>query len=238
MSKSSTSRRTDDSTVIEHLKQNPDFLTRHPEVLDLIDVPHEVGDASSLLLHQIDRLKQVNARLESRVEQITAMAGQNEVLLKKVQLLVLSLLDAPDLDSLLRALHQGLAEQLDADFSAVLLLDADVASLDASLAVLRDGDDSELSALADFRKRESVLCGRLQPEKLKCLFGDQAGEIASAALIPIRHQREFGVLGIGSKDAERFSPDMGTLFLDFLGASLARGLATQVSPRERKSRAS
>jgi hypothetical protein len=238
MSQSSARRRTDDQLVLDHLKNHPDFLTRYPELLDVIDVPHDTGAASSLLLHQIDRLKQSSSKLRQRIERMTTVAGDNEQLLKRVQHLVLALMDAESLTSLLETLHVQLREQLSADASALLLIDEAAPAVDASLAVSISGDAAELKPLMDFRQRGSVLCGRLQVEKLTPLFGDQAGKIASAALIPVRYERELGILAVGSYDAERFSPDLGTLFLDFLGAALARRLSGQLATPQAQSEAS
>lgn len=49
------------------------------------------------------------------------------------------------------------------------------------------------------------------------LFGDQAGDSGSAALIPIRTSELSGVLAIGSRDRNRFHAGKGVDFLVRLG---------------------
>jgi len=49
------------------------------------------------------------------------------------------------------------------------------------------------------------------------IFAERADEIASAALIPLGMQGELSMIGIGSHQAERFTPHMGTLFLRRIG---------------------
>jgi uncharacterized protein YigA (DUF484 family) len=84
-------------------------------------------------------------------------------------------------------------------------------------------DDVAMRPFAEFRRAADPLCGRVQPEKLALLFGTRADEVQSAALLPLEGR---GMLAIGSADADRFYPGMGTLFLrlmaEALGASLAR----------------
>ena len=52
---------------------------------------------------------------------------------------------------------------------------------------------------------------------MQYLFGDQAQAIESVALIPLGHHCKHGLLAIGSQEASRFHPGMGTLFLTHLG---------------------
>ena len=46
----------------------------------------------------------------------------------------------------------------------------------------------------------------------------------SAAIVQLGHGDLLGLLAIGSKDPERFSSDMGTLFVRYIGDILARRL--------------
>jgi uncharacterized protein YigA (DUF484 family) len=49
------------------------------------------------------------------------------------------------------------------------------------------------------------------------LFGETAAQLKSFALIPLRASATFGVLALASEDAERFYPEMGTVFLKRIG---------------------
>lgn len=66
------------------------------------------------------------------------------------------------------------------------------------------------------------LCGRLHSDKQQRLFGDSHTQIQSSALMAIP---ERGLLAVGSRDANRFFPGMGTLFLHLMAQSLAAALA-------------
>ena len=54
------------------------------------------------------------------------------------------------------------------------------------------------------------------------LFGAQAGEVRSAVLVPVD---TGGMLAIGSTDANRFHPGMGTVFLKLIAEAIAAAVA-------------
>jgi uncharacterized protein YigA (DUF484 family) len=56
------------------------------------------------------------------------------------------------------------------------------------------------------------------------LFGEQARDLASAALIPLRGQLVLGLLAISSHDPDRFHAGKGTEFLVRLGELVNRRL--------------
>ena len=70
--------------------------------------------------------------------------------------------------------------------------------------------------------RAEPLCGRLQQDKLDSLFGTRVGEVASAVLLPIDG---VGMLAVGSEDANRFHPGMGTVFLKLIAEAVASAVA-------------
>jgi uncharacterized protein YigA (DUF484 family) len=82
--------------------------------------------------------------------------------------------------------------------------------------------DSSLRPFSEFISADEPLCGRLQAEKLEVLFGARAGEVQSAALLSLQGR---GLLAIGSIDANRFYPGMGTLFLRLMSEALVAALA-------------
>jgi uncharacterized protein YigA (DUF484 family) len=48
-------------------------------------------------------------------------------------------------------------------------------------------------------------------------FGEAAEHVRSVALVPLGDASAFGLLALGSEDAQRFFPDMGTLYLRRIG---------------------
>jgi uncharacterized protein len=82
--------------------------------------------------------------------------------------------------------------------------------------------DSASPVFAEFLQRNEPLCGRLQPDKLQALFGDASGDVRSSVLLPMAG---IGMLAIGSHDANRFHPGMGTVFLRLIAEATAVGIA-------------
>jgi uncharacterized protein YigA (DUF484 family) len=76
----------------------------------------------------------------------------------------------------------------------------------------------EIGALLKGRK---AVCGALRKEELTYLF-PTAGEMGSAALMPLYDGEELGVIAVGSSDAHRYSSSMGTLFLTHIADVVVR----------------
>jgi uncharacterized protein len=83
---------------------------------------------------------------------------------------------------------------------------------------------------SDFLARGRPNCGRLDREKLEYLFGPQAGETGSAALIPLQAPPLAGVLAIGSRDPERFHAGKSVDFLQRLAEVVSAKLQSASSP--------
>ena len=60
------------------------------------------------------------------------------------------------------------------------------------------------------------------------LFGEIAVQLKSFSFVPLRGGETVGLLALASEDAERFYPEMGTVYLrrigDIVGAAVMRNL--------------
>jgi uncharacterized protein YigA (DUF484 family) len=116
-----------------------------------------------------------------------------------------------------------LTEDFHTDLVRLVLFRGASADLPAAdWLILAPGGAIQLPAFAEFIKRNEPLCGRLQEEKLDALFGAHAPEVRSTVLMPIDG---VGMLAIGSHDANRFHPGMGTVFLKLIGEAIAAAIA-------------
>jgi uncharacterized protein YigA (DUF484 family) len=86
------------------------------------------------------------------------------------------------------------------------------------------GSSPELAEFDNILNSREPTCGRLTTAQLDCLFGPDLNAIASAVVIPLAEAEPFGLLGIGSRDSERFQHGMGTTFLQQLGQLLSHAL--------------
>ena len=63
-------------------------------------------------------------------------------------------------------------------------------------------------------------------EHLDLLVGKDHANVASAAIMPLYHERELGVVMLSSRDESRFASGKGVMFLNQLGDMLSRRLHT------------
>jgi uncharacterized protein YigA (DUF484 family) len=57
----------------------------------------------------------------------------------------------------------------------------------------------------------------LRDSQREFLFGSDAGEVGSVALVPLGTKGSLGLLACGSNDPHRFNPTMSTDFLTHVG---------------------
>ena len=89
----------------------------------------------------------------------------------------------------------------------------------------------EIGAILKGRK---PMCGVLRAEELGFLF-PEAGDIGSAAVVPLYLGEELGVVAVGSSDAHRYHSGMGTLFLDLLADVISVSLSAREPEAKRRS---
>lgn len=215
--------------VAQFLRQNPEFFKDHLDLLEILEVPHPSGAAVSLVARQLDLLREKNRRLQHQLDEILRVARDNDALHRRIQQLTLTLLNATGLEDALASLEWGLHQYFQTDF-VVLRIVAPV--FDTPIRGLRMPADSKggklFAALLDSGK---PLCGKPVPEQVAFLFGDNAADVASQALIPLQHAGLRGLLAIGSRTRGHFQPGMGALFLTQLGEILSARLATLLHGR-------
>lgn len=209
------------ANVAAYLKRHPEFLGQYPELARQLTVPREQGAVASLASYQLQHLREKNAELERRLAELAAIAADNEKLMQRVHELNVTMLRAATPADAAR----GVIERLVEDFHVApvrLLLFGHRLDLPPAdwLVVLPDGRGS-LPEFADFLAHHEPIAGRLTPERLQRLFGERAGEVHSAAVMPLD---ELGLLALGSTDPDHFQPGMGTLFLKMIAATVTAAL--------------
>lgn len=203
------------------LREHPNFFLHHPDVALAIDLPRANGRATSLASYQLEVLREKNRELNRRLQELFAIANENERLTVRTHHLALALLRARDLAEALSVLVASLREDFNSEWVRLLLPRALEGVPESPWWRVLEHDDPVLVPFADFLLANEPLCGRLQREKLEVLFGSDADQVLSTALLPLGPN---GLLAIGSSDANRFYPGMGTLFLRLMGETLVAAL--------------
>ncbi|MEE8529992.1 MAG: DUF484 family protein, partial [Nitrosomonadaceae bacterium] len=71
-------------------------------------------------------------------------------------------------------------------------------------------------------------CGPQLSDEIKGWFGESATHLRSFSMIPLRAKQTFGLLVLGSEEAQRFYPEMGTLYLKRLGELVSTAITRYV----------
>ena len=209
--------------VASYLRRHPEFLGEFPDIALTLLVPREQGSTTSLASYQLEVLRDKNKELNRRLHELIEIAHENEQLMVRVHMLTVALMRERNLGDSARRVVAGLTEDFHTDLVRLVLFRAAGPDLPAAdWLILAPGGAKDLPAFAEFLKRNEPLCGRLQPDKLDALFGAHAGEARSTVLMPIDG---VGMLAIGSGDANRFHPGMGTVFLKLIGEAIAAAVA-------------
>lgn len=208
--------------VASYLRRHPEFLNEFPDLALALVLPREHGKAASLASYQLEVLRDKNRELSRRLHELIEIAHENEQLMVRVHTLTLALMRAKTLPETARAVAAALTEDFGTDLVRLVLFRADPDLPAAAWLIAEPSGAPAFPAFAEFLKRAEPLCGRLQQDKLDTLFGEQAAEVQSAVLMPVG---SAGMLAVGSHDANRFHPGMGTIFLKLISEALAAALA-------------
>jgi uncharacterized protein YigA (DUF484 family) len=205
-----------ESRIIDYLLKDPTFFARNPKVLAALEIPHDSGAAVSLIEQQVRVLRKQLEAERHRLTHLISRAREYEALSGRLHHLVLKLISAQDSQQICALLKDALLTEFSAEAMTLKLFQTDDES--------GTRPDPLTLAFRDFVDRHHALCGPINTEKAQILFGATGATIQSAALVPVRADGHAGVLAIGSHDAERFRPDMGTELLDRLGEILGQKL--------------
>ena len=92
---------TDESKVIQYLRNNPEVLMAYPEVFSSLAIPHKTGGAISLVERQLKLLREDNQLLKSKIDELVGIARDNEELNQRFHRLALELMNTDQLHDIL-----------------------------------------------------------------------------------------------------------------------------------------
>ena len=218
----------DEAAVASYLAATPEFFERHAQLLAKIRLPDMRSGAStvSLLERQVEVLRERNRELERKVKDFVEVARENDVLGTRVLAMARRLIAAKDHASAVAAIESALREEFGAGQSVLVLTAARAPEGLAESRFLRivPADAPELRSFDTLFSAGKPRCGQLRDSQREFLFGGDAGEIGSVALVPLGGKAGLGLLACGSHDSQRFNPTMSTDFLAHIGELIAAAL--------------
>ncbi|MCW8943168.1 MAG: DUF484 family protein [Sedimenticola sp.] len=210
-----------EQVLIDYLTKNPDFFQRNPDVLCKLELPHTSGDAVSLIERQVLALREQAEQNHQKLEEFVAIARENELLNDRLHHLTVKLIECCDFDEVINTLQDLLHDDFRAEAVELHLY---------SVSEADPASNPDLDGFREFLDSGKPRCGRFSDKQLKYLFGPQAEDITSTALIPIRADGLLGILAIGSHSIHRFHPGMGTDYLIRLGEIVSKTLEVVSEP--------
>ena len=215
-----------EAEVRAYLEQHPDFFARNAALVEGLLVPHACGPAHSLIEHQVSVLRRRNRLLDRELRELVRNARRNERLSHRTHALVLDLLECDDVGTVLDELHRGLRE----GFRTAIVVARFLMPAPSGLAghpAFAAGDAGLGAVLAELTAPH---CGAVPEHVAATLFGRDAPRVGSAVLVPLMLASHSGILAVAAEEPERFRPQMGTLFLEQLGAVVARLIGRLLEP--------
>lgn len=219
----------DEAAVASYLSATPEFFDRHAQLLAKIRLPDMRSGAStvSLLERQVEVLRERNRELERKVKDFVDVARENDALGTRVLAMARRLIASRDHASAVAAIESALREEFGAGQSVLVLTAPRAPQGLAESRFLRvvPAEAPELRTFETLFSSGKPRCGQLRDSQREFLFGGDAGEIGSVALVPLGGKAGLGLLACGSNDSQRFNPTMSTDFLAHIGELIAAALA-------------
>jgi uncharacterized protein YigA (DUF484 family) len=206
--------------VAAYLKEHPEFFESYAEVVADVMIPHPHGGrAISISERQILTLRERAKQLEVKLGEMIQFGEENDAISEKVHRLGLALVAARDVVALSNVVDFNLRE----DFSVPHV----VLKLWHPAAGEADISEATRTFTAGLLHPH---CGPLAMADTAAFFGEAAALLKSYAYIPLRGKDTFGLLALASEDAQRFYPEMGTLYLTRIGEVIAACLLRDLEP--------
>ncbi|MDT8283540.1 MAG: DUF484 family protein [Gammaproteobacteria bacterium] len=217
-----------DLRLISLLRDNPDILDRHPELLSVLEVSHNSGGAVSLIERQVSVLRQKIKTQEKQLLELVDVARDNDRLAEIRHQLAIDLLTSHDVTDVINIVLDAFKTALNADHAVIKLFSEDKHLIEQSPDLYVDKNDDALSAFKTMMQHKNTVCGKSSEEQKTYLFDEQAGNIKSVAIIPLVAGANLGLVGLGANDMARFSSSKGTDFLSRIGELISASLAVHL----------
>jgi uncharacterized protein YigA (DUF484 family) len=209
------------------LRTHPQFFDQHPELLEKIHVPHPYGGrAIPLAERQTVALREKLKLVEGKLAELIQFGEENDAISEKVHRLAVALVGARDFPALAQSLYLHLREDFAVPHVALRIWGKSVSPDYVEAATVEAAQREQAQAMG------APQCGAAAGNAFLPWFGEAAEHVRSLALVPLADAADrsaaFGLLALGSEDAQRFYPEMGVLYLRRIGELCAAGVSARI----------
>jgi uncharacterized protein YigA (DUF484 family) len=222
-----TAAQAEEESVARYLQHNPDFFERHQALLARLRLSHARGGSTiSLVERQVEVLRERHAALEQKLNEFVRVARSNDAVAEKMHRFTRRLLRATSRSAAIEQVEASLREDFDTFHAVLVLIGADATLPAQRFIKCVAADDANLKSFESLFANGKPRCGQARDSQRDFLFGAEANDIGSVALVPLGEKGSVGILALGSTDRDRFHPGMSTEFLarvsDLIADALAR----------------
>ena len=205
--------------VARYLQDHPEFFETFADMIADISIPHPHGGrAIPISERQIISLREKNRVLEAKLRELVEYGEENDSIGERVHRAALAMIRPQHLEALLQVLNGNLREDFAVPNVAIRLW----SEWDHPPLPEFKASSQEIRVFAD--SLNQPYCSHKPMFETAEWFGEGGGPLKSFAYIPLRADRVFGLLALASEDAQRFYPEMGTLYLKRLGELISTSL--------------
>jgi len=215
--------------VVAFLRTHPDFFTEHDYLLKELRLPHDSGKAISLVQRQLTMFREQRDHYQSQLVDLVDTARENGRHFEKSRRLLMNLLDADSVDEVQVVLQESFSNDFKVDFCNLILAANSEDSLQCNVTVVSE-EAIEACLGSDLPGLNKAHCGQLSRAQNELIFGtQQAEQVKSTAVIPVKEGDLLAVLSIGSKDPDYFHGNLDSVFLAYISESLAKILPALIA---------
>jgi uncharacterized protein YigA (DUF484 family) len=201
-----------DADVAQYLQEHPEFLDAHADILARINIPdpHD-GHAIPIAERQLSQLRERVRILEEKLGELIAFGEENDAIGERMHRATLALIAAASLEDVARTLYFHLREDFSVPHVALRIWGIDGPEDQAEFSPVSD----EARAFAE--SLTAPYCTAQDMFDSIQWFPESAAPLLSFAYVRLTGDGMHGLMVLASEDAERFYPEMGTLYLQRLG---------------------
>jgi uncharacterized protein YigA (DUF484 family) len=215
----------EEESIATYLQHHPDFFERHHALLARLRLPHARGGSTiSLVERQIEVLREKHAAIETKLADFVRVARANDALADKLHGFTRQLLRAGSREAVIATMESSLRVDFDAFHSVLVLIGSHPDVTPQRFVRVVRADDPNLKSFETLFANGKPRCGQARDSQREFLFGSDANDIGSVALVPLGEKGSVGLLALGSTDRDRFHPGMSTEFLSRMAELIADAL--------------
>ncbi len=201
-----------DADVTQYLQEHPEFLDAHVDILAKIRIPdpHE-GRAVPIAERQLTQLRQRNRILEAKLAELITFGEENDAISERMHRITLALISSSSLDDALGTLYFHLREDFSVPHIALRAWGSEKPPARDEFSAVSDELLAFATSLTVPYCTSHAMFDSIQ------WFAEAQPPLQSFAYVKLAGEPLDGLMVLASEDAQRFYPEMGTLYLQRLG---------------------